>query len=244
MWIKICANTSLEDARLAAEAGADAVGFVFAAASPRHVTTAQAAEIGPALPPDPTQVGVFLEHTADEIAATVRGAALHGVQLHGAFDPWIVEELRREFGHGLFLVQTLHWRVEDDANGSEACLLGGYKAVSRQGVVDAVLLDAKTSSAAGGTGRTLPWKRVSEVLLAEPRGLRIILAGGLTPDNVGEAIRTLRPWGVDVASGVEVRPGKKDPVRLEAFIRNARNAFSAIENKSVGAGRRPGVSPV
>ncbi|HLJ78905.1 MAG TPA: phosphoribosylanthranilate isomerase, partial [Acidobacteriaceae bacterium] len=138
-----------------------------------------------------------------------------------------------------FLMQTLHWRVEDEASASEATLLEQYAAVSRQGVVDAVLLDAKTSTAAGGTGRTLPWKRLRDVLSSEPRGLRIVLAGGLRPENVAEAIGTLRPWGVDVASGVEEMPGKKDPVRVEAFIRNARNAFAAIENKGIAAGRVP-----
>lgn len=238
MWIKICANTSLEDARLAAEAGADAVGFVFAE-SPRRVTGEQAAKIGPALPPDPTQVGVFLEHAFDEIVATVRHTGLHGIQLHGAFDPWIIGRLRQEFGPGQFLVQTVHWRVDEEASASETRLMEEYAAVSRQGLVDAVLLDAKTAKAAGGTGRKLPWKRLREVLSTEPRGLRIILAGGLTPENVAEAIGTLRPWGVDVASGVEERPGKKDAVRVDAFIRNARNAFAAIENKGVTAARLP-----
>lgn len=238
MWIKICANTSLADARLAAEAGADAVGFVFAH-SPRRVTAEQVAEIAPAMPPDPTQVGVFLEHSFDEIVAATRQAGLHGIQLHGAFDPWIVEQLRQEFGHGQFLIQTLHWRVDQEASAMEATLLEEYAAVSRQGVVDAVLLDAKTAKAAGGTGKTLPWKRIREVLAAEPRGLRIILAGGLTPENVAEAIGTLRPWGVDVASGVEERPGKKDAARVEAFIRQARNAFAAIENRGTTVARLP-----
>lgn len=233
MWVKICANTSIEDARLAAEAGADAVGFVFTK-SPRRVTMERVAEIGPALPPDPTQVGIFLEHSLDEIMATVRGAGLHGIQLHGDFDPWFLDELRREFGHGLFLVQTLHWCVTEDTSALEIRLLGEYGAVSRHGVADAVLLDAKTASAAGGTGKTLPWKRVREVLSAESRGLRIVLAGGLTPENVAEAIRTLQPWGVDVATGVEERPGKKDAVRLAAFIRNARDAFAAVENRGAG----------
>lgn len=238
MWIKICANTSLEDARLAAEGGADAVGFVFAP-SKRRVTAEQARDIGAALPPDPTQVGVFLEHTFDEIVSTVRQVGLHGIQLHGAVDPWIIEQLRHEFGHGQFIVQTLHWRVDEDPAASAVTLLEEYGVVSRQGIVDAVLLDAKTAAAAGGTGRTLPWKRIREVLSAEPRGLRIILAGGLTPENVAEAIGTLRPWGVDVASGVEERPGKKNAMRLEAFIRSARNAFAAIENKALGAARLP-----
>lgn len=238
MWVKICANTSLEDARLAAEAEADAVGFVFAE-SPRRVTAEQAAKIGPALPPDPTQVGIFVEHTFDEIAATVRQAGLHGIQLHGVFDPWVVDRLRREFGHRQFLIQTLHWRVDQEASASEAKLLAEYSAVSRQGIVDAVLLDAKTARAAGGTGRTLPWNRIREVLAQEPRGLRIILAGGLTPENVAEAISALRPWGVDVASGVEERPGKKDAARVEAFIRNARNAFAAIENRRATVERLP-----
>lgn len=233
MWIKLCANTSLADARLAADAGADAVGFVFAP-SPRQVTPEQAAEIAPALPPEPTQIGVFLTHDFERIAATVRTAALHGAQLHGGLDLPLLDRLRQEFGHRLFLVQTLHWRLDQDPIDAEAALRDSLRILRNHGVADAVLLDAKTSTASGGTGKTIPWERARAIIAAEAGKLRIILAGGLNPNNVAEAIRTLRPWGVDVASGVESAPGKKDRARVQAFIANARAAFAAIENKPLG----------
>ena len=232
MWIKICANTTLRDALRAAEAGADAVGFVFAP-SPRRVAPHQAAAIMPELPYDLTQVGVFQTHDFEEIAATVRTAGLHGIQLHGDPDLALAEKLRAEFGESMFVIQTLHWSVDRDPAASEETLLDEYRAVCRQRLVDAVLLDARTATASGGTGRTIDWARVRDLLAAEPLGLRIILAGGLNPDNVAEAIRTLRPWGVDVASGVETSPGNKDSALVQAFVRNARNAFAAIESPAV-----------
>jgi phosphoribosylanthranilate isomerase len=230
MWIKICANTSLEDARLAANAGADAVGFVFAP-SPRQITPEQAAQIAPALPPDPTQIGVFITHDFAEIAQTLRTTGLHGAQIHDPFHPGMLRKLRDEFGHQLFLVPTISWSVEADPEDSEQHLRDQLRAIAANGLADAVLLDARTTHASGGTGKSLPWDRARKVIAAEAGKLRIVLAGGLAPDNVAEAIRTLRPWGVDVASGVESAPGKKDPARVQAFIRNARVAFAAIENR-------------
>jgi phosphoribosylanthranilate isomerase len=230
MWIKICANTSLEDARLAADA--DAVGYVFAP-SPRQITPAQAAQIAPQLPPEPTQIGIFVTHDFAAIADTLHTTGLHGAQLHGPFDPDLFLQLRAEFGHHLFLVQTISWSLSADPAESEQHLRDQLRAVAQSGLADAVLLDAKTAAASGGTGKTIPWERARKTITAESGKLRVILAGGLTPDNVAEAIRTLRPWGVDVASGVESAPGKKDPARVAAFIRAARVAFAAIENKAL-----------
>lgn len=232
MWIKICANTTLEDARLAADAGADAVGFVFAS-SPRHITPERASQIAPALPPDPTQIGVFVTHQFAEIADTVRAAGLHGAQIHGPFDPDLFLQLRAEFGPQLFLLPVISWSVDADPAESEQHLRNQLRAIADSGLTDAVLLDARTAAAAGGTGRTIPWDRARKIIAAEAGMLRVVLAGGLTPDNVAEAIRTVRPWGVDVASGVESAPAKKDAARVHAFIRAARFAFAAIENKAL-----------
>lgn len=230
MWIKICGSTSVEDALLAADAGADAVGFVFAP-SRRNVTPERAAEITPALPSETTQVGVFLGQTFEEIARAVRTAGLHGIQLHGAFDPGLIDRLRQQFGHRQFLIQTLHWPLDQNPADSAEAFARAYSAVSAHGVADAVLVDAKTAAASGGTGRILPWKLVSQSLSAGGRGPRVVLAGGLNPENVGEAIRTARPWGVDAVSGLESQPGRKDATRVRAFIHAARSAFSSIEKK-------------
>jgi phosphoribosylanthranilate isomerase len=232
MWIKICANTSSEDARLAADAGADAVGYVFAP-SPREITAELAAQIVPALPPEPTQIGVFVAHDFGRIAQTLRATGLHGAQIHGPFDRALHRQLRAEFGHGLFLMPVASWSLDADPESSAEHLRDQLQAILASGLADAVLLDAKTANAAGGTGRTIPWDVARKVIAAESGKLRVVLAGGLTPANVAEAIRTVQPWGVDVASGVELAPGKKDPARVHAFIRAARIAFAAIENKAL-----------
>jgi phosphoribosylanthranilate isomerase len=237
MWIKICANTSLADARLAADAGADALGYVFAP-SPRRLTTRQAAEIATAVPPEPTQIGIFVTHDFAEIADTLRTTGLHGAQIHGPFDPGLLLQLRAEFGQSLFLLPVISWSVDADAAESEPSVRDQLRAIAREGLADAVLFDARTAAAAGGTGKTIPWERARKIIAAEAGKLRIVLAGGLTPANVADAICTLRPWGVDVASGVESAPGKKDPVRVHAFIRAARIAFAAIENHPLTAATR------
>lgn len=232
MWIKICANTSPDDARLAADAGADAVGFVFAPSS-RRVTPHQVAMIAPDLSPDVTQIGVVNTQDFDEIEFTLHTAGLHGVQLHGELDFQLAERLRKAFDSSFFLIQSLHWSLDSDPAASERRLRDELRAIGRHHAADAVLLDTRTATASGGTGKTLDWKRAGDVIAGEASKLRIVLAGGLTPENVAEAIRTVRPWGVDVASGVESFPGKKDPMRVYAFIRAARIAFAAIENKAL-----------
>ena len=213
LWIKICANTTLEDAKLAAEAGADAVGFVFAP-SPRRVTAAQVAVITSHLPSELEKIGVFVDSTLDEICATVRACGLTGVQLHSKAGSDLSAQLREGFGMKLRILRVVHFGT--DAADHAA-------AVTADPNVDAILVDSRTATAVGGTGLAFDWAMARATLFQSIEGRRrLIAAGGLTPDNVVEAIATLRPWGVDVASGVEMAPGRKDPRKIRAFIANAR----------------------
>jgi len=217
VWIKICANTNLEDAKLAAELGADAVGFVFAP-SKRQVTPAQVAEIVPHLPPSLEKIGVFMTRDAGEIAGAVRTAGLTGVQLHGGLDLNLARRLRAELGGRVTITQTLHWTAHGGATNA-AELTAQLDEIAGEAAVDSVLVDARTPTASGGGGVPFDWKTARDVL-ARSR-VRLIVAGGLTPVNVAEAIATLRPWGVDVASGVEASPGRKDREKLLHFIQKA-----------------------
>jgi phosphoribosylanthranilate isomerase len=228
MWIKICGNTNAQDVQQAADAGADAAGFVFAP-SPRRVTAGQIAAIMPDLPADLTKIGVFNTQDFDEIVFSLRSAGLHGAQLHGELDFSLAERLRREFGPEFFLIQTLHWDMNSDPARAGERLRNELRAIARHSDIDAALIDTRTAIATGGTGKTFDWNRAKDILSAEAGPLRIIVAGGLHPGNVREAILTLRPWGVDVSSGVEFAPGRKDPEILFDFVRQARFAFLEIE---------------
>jgi phosphoribosylanthranilate isomerase len=217
MWVKICANTNLEDAARAAELGADAVGFVFAE-SKRQVTAAQVAAITPHLPDKVERVGVFYSRDANEIAGVVAEAGLTAVQLHGGLDEALIDLLAGR----VRIIQTLHWVV--GAEGAAERLMEELRRIAAGGVVDRVLIDSKVGSAGGGTGIAFDWPAARAVFAAAPAGLRLIVAGGLRQENVAEAIAQLRPFGVDVASGVEASPGRKDHARLARFIENARGA--------------------
>jgi phosphoribosylanthranilate isomerase len=236
MWIKICGNTNLEDASLVADAGANAAGFVFAP-SRRKMTASQVAAIAPVLPSSLKKIGVFGSHSFDEIALTVRAAGLNGVQLHGDPNRLLAERLRQEFGGELFLIQTLHWLMDGDSDKAEQKFREQLRAAVRHNCVDAILIDARTATASGGTGTRFDWVRARAILDDEAGSLRIIVAGGLRPENVRDAISVLKPWGVDVASGVEAVPGKKDPERLLAFLRAAREA-AAEENEETQMPRK------
>jgi phosphoribosylanthranilate isomerase len=215
LWIKICGNTSLEDAQFASNAGADALGFVFAS-SPRRVTREQVAAITPHLPASIEKIGVFVETPIEEVAATVRACSLTGVQLHSVMGAELPARLRDEIGLTLRILRVVHF-------GPGA--LQYAEAYLADPNVDALLIDSRTATAVGGTGIPFDWASASETLFrnAEARK-RLIAAGGLNPDNVTEAIATLRPAGVDVVSGVEASPGRKDPAKVRAFIANARAA--------------------
>jgi phosphoribosylanthranilate isomerase len=214
LWIKICANTSLQDAQLAAELGADALGFVLAP-SKRRVTVEQVAAIVPQLPPEVEKIGVFVDAGLDEIAASVESSGLTGVQLHFEAHATLAGQLRNRFGAGLRIVRTVHF-----ASGEPAPLL---EAVDSDANIDSILVDSRTAIATGGTGQPYNWD-IAAVTLFQVAEKPMIAAGGLTAENVARAIAVLKPWGVDVASGVEAVPGRKDPAKLRAFIENARTA--------------------
>jgi phosphoribosylanthranilate isomerase len=211
LWIKICGNTTLEDAQLAADAGADAVGFVFAP-SPRRVTAAQVAAITPCLPTGLEKIGVFVDAGLDEISATVRECGLTGVQLHSQSGPGVAARLRESFGTKLRVLRVVHFGP-DAADHAAALMADGH--------VDGILVDSRTATAVGGTGVAFDWALARETLFRGTKA-RMVAAGGLTPENVAEAIGTLRPWGVDVASGVEMFAGRKDARKVRDFVAHAR----------------------
>ena len=215
MWIKICANTNAEDALAAARLGADAVGFVFAP-SKRQVTASAVRAIAEHLPDGMQRIGVVSGATVPEIVALVEQAKLTGVQLHEGVGNDAFAELRAALAPEITIIQTVHWKLEDDA-GSEVRVRGQLDAAE----AERVLVDAKLGSASGGLGVSFDWAAARPVLSCRPE-IKMIVAGGLRPENVAEAIRQLQPWGVDVASGVEAAPGRKDLGRLRAFIENAR----------------------
>ena len=221
MWVKICGNTNLEDATLAAKLGADAVGFVFAA-SKRQVTSAQVAAITPHLPTHVERVGVFDSQDAEEIASIALSSGLTAVQLHCGIDEELAARLAKRFAGRVRIIQTLHWTVDAAAESPVAWLAEQIERVARLGVADRVLIDSKVGAATGGTGVTFDWDAARSVFASAPSGLHLIVAGGLRPENVTEAIARLAPWGVDVSSGVEASPSRKDPMRMELFLRNAR----------------------
>ena len=206
--VKICGITRVEDARLAVELGAAALGFNFYPPSPRYIAPGDAAKIIRELPPLVTSVGIFAEETdAAHVAGVAREAGVTTLQLHGPrFPP---DDAGKEF-HGLRLVRAV--AVREDFKPEE---LAALKA-------DAFLMDAYDPKLLGGTGKSFDWNLAREA----KRFGTIILAGGLTPENVGEAIRKVRPFAVDVASGVESEPGVKDPVKLAAFCRAVHEAES------------------
>jgi phosphoribosylanthranilate isomerase len=219
IWIKICGNTSLEDALLAAEAGADAVGFVFAP-SPRRVTAEQVAAIVPNLPVTVEKIGVFVDATLEEIVSTVEACGLTGVQLHFDADFELPARLRERLGPDARILRVIHY----DAATAIRCA-AQIAECGKNPHVDAVLVDSQTTTAIGGTGITFDWVEARKAIFeyAEARK-RLVAAGGLTPANVAEAIATLRPWGVDVVSGVEAAPGRKDAAKVRDFVRRAKAA--------------------
>ena len=210
LWIKICGNTSFEDASLAAGAGADAVGFVFAT-SPRQVSVDQVAKITSRLPSSLEKIGVFVDSSLEEIESAIQVSGLSGVQLHLDENPELPLRLRKRFGPDLRILRVVHFGPR---------MMERAVAPGTDESVDAILIDSRTATAVGGTGITFDWDQAEP--LFDRGGLRLVVAGGLSPSNVQEAIRKLHPWGVDVVSGVEAAPGRKDPDKVRAFVRNAR----------------------
>jgi phosphoribosylanthranilate isomerase len=203
VFVKICGITNEDDALLAVALGADALGFVFAP-SRRQVNAETARDILKRVPREVLTVGVFRNDTPAHVVDVAARTGLHAVQLHGS-EPrsevqWVRERVR-------FVIQA--FTAGDPALAAAA-----------NSPADVILVDSPDP----GSGRVFDWR------LAEgaPSGVRILLAGGLTPHNVGEAIRLVRPWGVDVSSGVEVAPGRKDPRKLRLFIEAARESAKEL----------------
>jgi phosphoribosylanthranilate isomerase len=221
LWIKICGNTSLEDALVAAEAGADALGFVFAP-SPRRVTAEQVAEMTSQLPATVEKIGVFVQAELEEIVSAVQRSGLTGVQLHWDAPEELPARLRARLGPELRVLRVVHFSAETAAEHAARIAEHG-----RNPHVHAVLVDSRTATAAGGTGVAFDWELARTSLLQyDGAPTRMIAAGGLNPANVAEAILALRPWGVDAVSGVEAAPGRKDAAKVREFVRRAREGHS------------------
>ena len=202
--VKICGITNLEDAQVAVSAGADALGFVFYAKSPRFVEPKVAKQIILGLPPFVLPIGVFANEEQKVVRDIMEKCGLALAQIHGDETPAYCESLERPILRGI--------RLKD--RGSFLAM-AEYK--GRAGV-RGFLVDAFSESAFGGTGKTADWDLAAEAAKAAP----ILLAGGLNPENVQEAIQKVKPYGVDVSSGVEASPGKKDSEKVKAFIRAAK----------------------
>jgi phosphoribosylanthranilate isomerase len=222
MWIKICGNTSLEDARFAAESGADALGFIFAP-SPRQVEAKLVRQITDKLPREVEKYGVFVDAGFDEIVSTVAAAGLTGIQLHRSSDALLPSRLRQHFAGSparFGILGVLHYKEQEFKH--QLSELGGNDSF------DGVLVDSSSQRAVGGTGTSFNWEGARSSFFQAAPHLRLIAAGGLAPENVKHAIQVLRPWGVDVVSGVESAPGTKDPARVLAFIQAAQQAATEI----------------
>jgi len=209
--IKFCGLTRFEDAQAAASSGAAYAGVIFAG-GPRHLTIERAREVLEDLPSSVRRVGVFATQSASEIARASDHLGLHVVQLHGDSSAERVVELRRAFGGEV-------WTVVRVAGST---LPASFADAVESG--DGVLLDAFVPGALGGTGVALPWSQLGEALEPYRGSVRLILAGGLKPENVAQAIAELAPDVVDVSSGVERAPGIKDHDRIRAFAAAVSNA--------------------
>lgn len=221
MWIKICGNTRLQDCLLAAELGADAVGFIFAEGK-RTVTAEQVATITAQLPASLEKIGVFTSTDAGAIAQAAKTAGLTGIQLHGEYDPALVRAVRADMpaGRSMRLLQVVHWDLDRTAEDQLAQFATVVRRITTDGLADGLLVDSRTAQKSGGIGRTFDWLAVAPVLVEA--GLPVIVAGGLNPGNVAVATETLKPWGVDVSSGVEDAPGVKNSEAQRLFVKSAR----------------------
>lgn len=198
-WVKICGTTSLEDALVAVEAGADAVGFVFYEKSPRYVSPETALEIVKELPEDIEAVGVFMEEAPERVAEIAEIAGLSAVQLHGFRGLWPATEKK------VFVAVPA---------GDLMASIGDMPSN-----VSAVFADSSA-----GKGTTFDWEDAWVSVRSAMQFFPVVVAGGLTPGNVVEMMSVLEPWGVDVVSGVELSPGRKDPEKVRAFVEAVRGA--------------------
>ncbi len=209
-FVKICGITNSEDAANAIRLGADALGFNFYKKSSRYLSPESAEKIIEILPPHVLAVGVFVDSTAEEIIEITRRVKLQAIQLHGT-DPLLPLSLPAGESQSIKIIRAIRLSPEVDKDLLE-------QAAS---IADLLLIDSFVSGEFGGTGEVTPFKKLIETI---PSTLltKTLIAGGLNPENVGEAIRAVTPFGVDVASGVEERPGKKSSSKMEKFIGEAK----------------------
>jgi len=205
-WIKICGITTVDDALAVVESGADAVGINLWPQSPRSLTLDDACAIADAVRTKIEIVAVVVNESEDTLRAVLRSMAPHRLQLHGDETAGMLKHL-----------QPLAFKALGVARPEDVDIAERFPG-------DIVLVDAHDREQRGGTGKTAPWDLAAEI--AGRR--RTVLAGGLHPDNVAEAIARVRPWGVDTASGVEISPGKKDRAKITRFVENARAAFASL----------------
>jgi len=237
-WVKICGMTNLEDALTAVEAGADAVGFVFYEKSPRKISVEAAREIVEKLPEGVEKIGVFVHGDEVDPVNVLLDVGLTGTQTYaspgGERQSGVkgvdLSCLPKRARFLMALPMNLIGQGEDQIQDLAADFAKWGKSLPEgftipEGLLDTFVLDSGDLRQPGGTGRTFDWGKA--VPIAEGMrqgGVKLVVAGGLAPDNVGEAIRILEPWGVDVASGVEAKPGKKDPEKVRAFVKAVRDA--------------------
>jgi phosphoribosylanthranilate isomerase len=212
-WVKICGMTNLEDALVAVEAGADAVGFVFYEKSPRYVTVEAAREIVERLPSRIDKVGVFVNESPERVSEMANDAGLSAVQLHG--DEYQNPEQYATSGKTFFSLPVL------EALRDLRAPIGSFT-MPKLPKSSGVLLDSGTKNVRGGTGKTFAWGEARWLVRGLKKLYPVVIAGGLTASNVRWAAEILEPWGVDVASGVEASPGKKDPEKVRAFVKAVR----------------------
>jgi phosphoribosylanthranilate isomerase len=215
--VKICGITNLEDALTCVEAGADALGFIFVEGTPRFITPAEAAPIIKRLPPFVTPVGVFWDHPSEHVRSVAAVCGLRALQFHGDEKPGDLT------GYPWPVIKTIKLSEPEPVAGlPRYSVQPGVQILQYRGIVAAILLDSAGKWSEGEPRQPIEWQIARQY--ATHRAPPIILSAGLTPDNVARAVATARPYAVDVNSGVEARPGKKDPDRVWRFVSEARRA--------------------
>jgi phosphoribosylanthranilate isomerase len=220
-WVKICGTTTLRDAQIALQAGADALGFVFAP-GPRRVTSEQVRDIVVHLPPGPDRVGVFVNESQGRIVEIVRDCGLTAVQLHGDETAEFARTLRVKLPDAKIFKALPYAAAVNDASNLQR--------LSGDSLYDAWLLDGAWAGARGGSGISFDWSQAKAMLSAIAFRENLIVAGGLNSENVTQPLSVLRPWGVDVVSGVEAGPGRKDPGKVRAFVQAVRGWENGLSN--------------
>jgi phosphoribosylanthranilate isomerase len=212
--VKVCGITNLEDATVAVEAGADALGFIFVENTPRYIAPERAAPIIDRLPPFVTAVGVFWDHPRGHVKGVAETCGLRALQFHGSEAP---EDLS---GYGLAVIKTIKLPPTSTIEGlPEYRIREQFQALLYRAVASAILLDSSARWSEGETREPIEWRLARTFEMGRSR---LILSGGLNPDNVARAIDVVRPYAVDVNSGVEASPGRKDPEKIRRFVAEAR----------------------